>query len=152
MTEIKGIGRISTNRSPAFRDYLRSAAERGTCPLCEADKTERFICVGQYWRAWYSRFPYSGHQVHIILATIEHWGIEDLTPEAWAEWSRMNTELIKNLELPGGGIFMRFGDLAYNAGTLYHHHSHIQVPDRDLFAINVLHKDENLANFLQVDA
>lgn len=151
MTIVPGIGRLTSGRSPDFAAYLRRAAERGVCPLCDADKTEKFICEGTYWRAWHCRFPYSGHEHHIILATKEHWGVENLTDAGWEEWARMNAAILKSLGLPGGGIFMRFGGLEYNAGTLLHLHSHIQVPDRQLFAINVLYKDEALARFLQVE-
>ena len=151
---VKGIshlGNIENSRTTSQVARMQTTAAKGKCPLCNGNnfrKHNKVIWRGKYWRAWFNPFPYSGHSSHIVLATIAHiTNFAELSPQAGLEWFMANQFLIKKYNLPGGGIVMRFGDNEYNAGTLFHCHSHIQVPDLTTFAIAVFYKDRDLGRF-----
>lgn len=143
----KTLGNIGNTRSPEQERAYQESIGTGTCPFCNypPEIRERMIYEGQYWNAWHNPFPYGSHQTHIILAPIAHWtSMGDITVAAWFEWATINQKLIKELKLPGGGLVMRFGDNAYNGGSLTHVHSHIQVPDQTGYAIATFFADEKL--------
>ncbi len=149
-------GDVDRTRTPEQRAAYEQSVGSGQCPFCGPLETmppeirEQMISVGTHWRAWHNPFPYSGHANHIILAPIVHWTQpSDVTPEAAAEWMQLNTQLITQLGLPGGGLVMRFGDHEYKGGSITHLHSHIQVPDRETYAIAVFFADPLLKRFFQ---
>ncbi|HYD93254.1 MAG TPA: hypothetical protein VEB18_02245 [Candidatus Paceibacterota bacterium] len=154
MTEPKGD--LDRTRTTEQRAAYETTVGKGVCPFCgkvsemPVEIRTRMIHQGAYWRAWHNPFPYPGHAAHIVLAPIEHWTQpSDVTPEAAREWMELNAHLIKTLNLPGGGIVMRFGDHEYKGGSITHLHSHIQVPDRSTFSLAVFYANESLLEFFK---
>jgi ATP adenylyltransferase len=150
------LGDINRTRTAEQRAAYEQTVGQDKCPFCgevhelPPEILKGMICEWSFWRAWYSPFAYSGHQTHIILAPIQHWTkLSDITLAAAAEWMHLCTSLIEDLNLPGGGLVMRFGDSAYNGGSLKHLHSHIQVPDRVGFAIAVFYENDALSEFFK---
>ena len=149
-------GDVERTRSLAQRLAYEGTIGEGKCPFCgptddmPPEIRERMIHVGVYWRAWHNPFPYSGHADHLILAPIEHWTQpSEVNDAAAVEWMRLNNRLIDMLGLPGGGLVMRFGTHEYKGGSITHLHSHIQVPDRQTFAIATFYADERLKTFFE---
>lgn len=145
------MGNIGNARTPKQIAHMKATVGKGKCPFCKKSKTCSFgafnpklnkvILKGKYWQAWFNPFPYKGSSHHIVIASIKHWtSIQNILPEAWAEWGKMNQYLIKHYKLPGGGIVMRFGKNKFNGGTLRHAHSHIQVPSRKGISVAVFYK------------
>lgn len=152
----RSTGDISRARTAEQKAAYEGTVGQGICPFCGKfdDLPEeiriRMIYQGTFWRAWYNPFPYPGHSAHIVLAPIEHWmQPSDVTPEAASEWMQINAHMIKTLELPGGGIVMRFGNHEYKGGSITHLHSHIQVPDRSGFSIAVFYANDKLLAFFK---
>lgn len=152
----KPTGDLDRTRTPEQRAAYEKTVGQGACPFCgkleemPQEIRERMLFEGKYWRAWHNPFPYSGHASHLVLAPFEHWTQpSEVTPEAAQEWMELNAHLIKALDLPGGGLVMRFGDHVYKGGSITHLHSHIQVPDRLTFAIAVFYSDEALGAFFK---
>ena len=144
------LGNIGNSRTAEQLVHMRETIGQGVCPFCDLDKKmNEVIREGKHWRAWFNPFPYPFHRAHLVLASVEHWtSLQEVPPEAWAEWGVLNAELVRTFNLAGGGMVMRFGDNSYNGGTLSHVHSHIQVPDKTGFAIAVFYKDERLSQLL----
>lgn len=147
-------GDLDRTRSAEQRRAYAGTVGQGTCPFCgntedmPQEIRERMIVVGRYWRAWHNPFPYGGHAAHIVLAPIQHWTQpSEITADAAQEWMELNTRLIEELNLPGGGLVMRFGDHEYKGGSITHLHSHIQVPDGTTYAIAVFYANERLKAF-----
>lgn len=147
-------GDVERTRTPEQRAAYQQSVGSGQCPFCgplesmPPEIQERMLIVGKHWRAWHNPFPYSGHASHIILAPIVHWTQPaDVPAEAVAEWMELNVQLISQLELPGGGLVMRFGNHEYKGGSITHLHSHIQVPNRETFALAVFYADDSLKKF-----
>lgn len=147
------LGNIDNARTPEQIAHMEKTVGNGKCPFCDNNgfdpKLNVVIWKGQYWRAWFNPFPYSGTNSHIIIATINHiTGLKELPPQALAEWAFAIKHLIEEYQLLGGGIVTRFGDNELNGGTLTHMHTHIQVPSKVGFCIAVFFKDERLKKFL----
>ena len=146
------LGNISNSRTSEQIARMQSTVGKGICPLCNGNgfrKNNRVIWRGKYWRAWFNRFAYPNHATHIVIATIKHvTSILDLPPEAGMEWLVLNQLLIKKYNLPGGALVWRFGLDELSGCTLFHCHTHIQVPDKKGFAIAVFFKDLALLAFL----
>lgn len=151
MSQPNSLGSIHNSRTSAQQRHMEETIGKGKCPFCPPLDPEKnkVIRLGGWWQIWQNPFPYTGHQKHFVLTTIAHiTDISQLTPNAWAEWGQFNQWAIKTFGLPGGGLVMRFGDNAFNGGTLTHIHSHIQVPDQKGFSIAVFFKDKRLTEFL----
>ncbi len=153
-TESKGD--IDRARTEEQRAAYAGTIGQGVCPFCGKTEDlpkeirEQILIEGVYWRAWRNPFPYPGHAAHIILAPIQHWTQPgEGPPEAAQEWMEINVRLIQELELPGGGIVMRFGGHEHKGGSITHLHSHIQVPNRKTFSIAVFYADNQLKEFLR---
>jgi diadenosine tetraphosphate (Ap4A) HIT family hydrolase len=148
-------GDLDRTRTTEQRAAYEKTVGQGHCPFCGERKDlpeeiqERMIFEGNHWRAWYNPFPYPNHVAHIILAPIHHLTQpSDVTPEAASEWMALNAHLIETLNLPGGGLVMRFGNHEYKGGSITHLHSHIQVPDQLGYSIAVFYLDKELESFL----
>lgn len=125
------LGAVRNARTDEQREHMHNTVGRGVCPFCVLDpKLNHLIRESRYWRMWPNPFPYKHHAHHFVLATKSHLIHPQALPrEAWMELGDHLLWAIGEYDLPGGGFVMRFGDLAYNAGTLQHLHAHIQVPD-----------------------
>ncbi len=125
------LGTLGNCRTLEQYREMKRFLEEGKCPFCEpCSMANKPLRVGKHWVIKHNDFPYPAHAHHLVLFTREHiTDIALLSPSAWAEWGEFNIWAIREYRLPGGGLVMRFGDPAYNAGTIIHPHSHIQVPD-----------------------
>jgi diadenosine tetraphosphate (Ap4A) HIT family hydrolase len=150
------MGDVGRTRTDEQRAAYGQTVGKGICPFCgkleempEEIRTH-MICEGTFWRAWYNPFPYPGHATHIVLAPIEHITQPgEMTSDMASEWMELNAKLIRELNLPGGGLVMRFGAHEYKGGSITHLHSHIQVPDRKTFSLAVFYEDEKLKAFFR---
>lgn len=146
------LGTIGNSRTDAQRDLMERTVGQGVCPLCELDREVNHPFWEedyQYWRVWASPYPYPYHGFHFVIALRRHEIIyENLMPEEVLEKFEIERRLIREFNLPGGGLVTRFGDPEYNAGTLTHIHAHVQVPDQKGFVIAVFYKDSRLTEFL----
>ncbi|MDO8510167.1 MAG: hypothetical protein Q7S15_00890 [bacterium] len=125
------LGTIENSRTPDQYRHMLATIGKGICPFCSL-----VLCKGEvlreglFWRIWHNPFPYEHHAYHFVVAHKEHkTDILDLTAGEWAELGEFNQWAIRKFKLPGGGLVMRFGDPAFNAGTIRHLHAHIQNPD-----------------------
>lgn len=151
-------GDISRTRTQAQEAAYQQTIGKNVCPFCGPTEhmpreiRKRMLLTGKWWRAWDNPFPYPGHERHIILAPIEHWTEpSDLPAGAIQEWMEFNTRLIREFKLPGGGLVMRFGSNEYKGGSITHLHSHIQVPNRQGFAIATFYADDALQAFFKAN-
>lgn len=128
-------------RTPEQYQKMVETAARGECVLCVGE--HNIIREGKYWRFKETDPPYKHHMHHFLIMTREHiTDINMLTPEMSQELFEIIQWAIKEYNLPGGGIVMRFGDPDYNAGTVRHLHVHIQVPDLTGLAKATFAKDD----------
>jgi diadenosine tetraphosphate (Ap4A) HIT family hydrolase len=143
---------VNNSRSAEQSKQMRQAAETGKCPFCHINWTRnKLIKEGEFWYLMYNLYPYPGQKQHLVLVLKRHFtSFEGLAPEERLEWFSLNEHAMREFNIPGGALVMRFGDLDYSAGTIAHLHSHIQVPDlaSDAFVIAVFKKNKALETFL----
>ena len=129
------IQNIDNAREEEQRQIMEELAQTGECFLCEKtiDRiTAKYpgiatlpIHRGDHWFVKHNDFPY-GTRVHLIIAPFRHvMRIEDLEPAEFAELQKMVIWVNDQFGLPGGSLFVRYGDMSYTGATLSHLHFHI---------------------------
>ncbi|MFA6094798.1 MAG: hypothetical protein WC757_02825 [Candidatus Paceibacterota bacterium] len=141
-----------------FKSYVDNL-RGGVCPFCDPyfsqhkDKDGKQLNVaiktigdGQdAWRMWNNPFPIrSGKtrivsaETHLVIAPVRHiTSPNEMTGNDWMAWTSLIQFALTDhddcgnsgMNLPGGGVLMRFGDPSLNAGSVLHIHTNIIVPN-----------------------
>ncbi len=64
----------------------------------------------------------------MIVAVGPVYKIEDISPEMWLDLQQIWQRLVKEYDVTGGGICVRFGDPAKSGASLTRLHVHIIMP------------------------
>ncbi|MCI5108520.1 MAG: hypothetical protein MRY49_01585 [Candidatus Pacebacteria bacterium] len=106
------------------------------CPFCQLDpEKNRVIHTSGDWRIWECPEAFKAKHIakHFVLAPKRHITHTNcMTDKDWfhctvlLDWAT-NGEI--GINLPGGGIIMRFGHPDLNAQSIRHLHCNIMVPD-----------------------
>lgn len=131
-TDPTALGAIGNVRTAAQLARMKETVGQGICPFCDPERYTdgKILREGGYWRVVHNDFPYEHHQQHILIVPIDHvTDIGQIETMMWTELLTLFQWAVDEFQIPGGGLVMRFGDLAYNAGTVAHLHVHIQVPN-----------------------
>jgi len=128
---VKDLGSPEHSRTPGQFEVMSKAARAGECVFCNLpENTKPPLRIGKHWLLKENDWPYKHHLCHLVIFLRRHEeDVAKLTTEERLEWWNMVEWAIHEYELPGGGLVMRFGDPEFNASTVRHLHSHIQVPD-----------------------
>lgn len=132
IADSSSLGAIGNVRTPKQYTHMQATVGQGICPFCDPERYQdgKILREGGYWRIVHNDFPYKHHQQHILIVPINHvTDISQIDAMMWTELLTLFQWAVGKFQIPGGGLVMRFGDLAYNAGTIAHLHVHIQVPD-----------------------
>lgn len=82
-----------------------------------------------YWFVSENRYPYDGaERQFLIVATGPVYTIEEISPAMWLDLQQIWQRLVKEYNVAGGGICMRFGDPAKSGASLTRLHAHIIMP------------------------
>lgn len=119
-------------REKAQREQMEKMEADGVCLFCrehiETYHREPIEEEGDFWLLTKNDFPYEGTEIHYLIVYkphIQH--LAEVEPAAWNEFGELIRTLHKRLPLPGGALFMRFGDTDYNGSSISHLHAHIMV-------------------------
>lgn len=125
---------LSNARFDDQRQIMEQIEKDGVCPFCwnhlQEYHLEPIIKQGQYWIITNNHWPYKNTQHHFLFIYRDH--IESLTgvnPTGAQELFELTEWLIKEYKIPGGGLFLRFGNTAYSAGSVRHLHGQLVVPN-----------------------
>ena len=116
----------------AYYCQLRKTFEEGYCGFCDLDEAiNPTLYENEHWILTENAFKnVRPCKVMLLIISKEHWRqLGDITPEAWASFSEMIAWAEKEYNIPGGMLFLRFGDMRLNAGTMLHLHWNLWVPD-----------------------
>lgn len=84
----------------------------------------------KYWYVSNNRYPRPGSEISfLIVAAGPVYEIEDISPEMWLDLQQIWQRLVKEYNVTGGGICMRFGDPAKSGASLTRLHAHIIMPE-----------------------
>lgn len=116
---------------------MKKRIENEACPFCDEFFDSQINSIidtvgddATRWRMWMNPFAHKGTDIHVILAPVRH--IEHISQMKEGDWSALGKlcqALTERLQLPGGALAMRFGDPERNAGSIYHLHANLIVPD-----------------------
>jgi diadenosine tetraphosphate (Ap4A) HIT family hydrolase len=132
MADSSTLGTMENVHSLAYRAHMEGTIAKGKCPLCDPLDPEinKVIRETAHFRLWANPFAYAHHEHHLIIAPVAHvTDIAEITPEMWGEIGALVRWAVREFDIKGGGLVMRFGDSKFTASTLHHLHMHIQVPD-----------------------
>lgn len=117
-------------RNPAYLRLLEEAERRGECPFCPPSETV-LDCFGG-WVAVASRFPCEGTSVHLLLIPERHiTKLDELTAVDIETVFTLARRAVAGRLIPGGALFLRFGDTSYTGATIHHLHFHLIQPQAD---------------------
>lgn len=84
----------------------------------------------KYWKLTPNRFANTRPcSVMLLIISRKPWrSLGDVDENAWRGFYRMLRWIKSRYDLPGGMLFVRFGDMRLNAGTIMHLHWNLWVP------------------------
>lgn len=123
---------------------MRERFESGHCGFCEIDPTvNTALFENDHWLVWENAFRNDrACKVMLVIITRDHLrSLADISKEAWTAFDDMLKWAALHYELAGGMLFMRFGDMRLNAGTVPHLHVNLWVPDETAALEVPIYKD-----------
>ena len=107
-----------------------------SCTFCEIDPAVNIVLYeNDHWRIWENPFMQGrGTQLALLIASKMHWRrLTDITRYGWTDMGDMMHWISATYpyDLAGGMLFMRFGDMRLNAGTVPHLHWNLWVPNQE---------------------
>lgn len=119
-------------RSQEQLDIMLKMEAAGRDPLAEENvdqEAQPTLFRTDYWYVSHNRYPRPGSELSfLIMARGPVYEIGDLTPEMWLDLQRIWQRLVKEYNVTGGGICMRFGDPAKSGASLTRLHAHVIMP------------------------
>ena len=132
---------------------LRKSLEEGAeCAFCSLDpEINPILYENQHWAVTKNAFPNKRScSVMLLIISKSHWRqLIEITPDAWDSFSEIVRWVEGRFDLPGGMLFLRFGDISFNNGTIRHLHWNLWVPDKTgkVFAPIFKSEDEQRVDF-----
>lgn len=107
------------------------AADKDPMALENVDQeAQKILFQTEYWHVSENRYPRAGSKISFLIVAIGPvYEIEDISPEMWLDLQRIWQKLVKEYNISGGGICMRFGDPAKSGASLTRLHAHIIMPE-----------------------
>ncbi len=91
--------------------------------------TQPTIFRTKYWYVSNNRYPRPGSEISFLIVAVGPvYKIEDISPEMWLDLQQIWQRLVKEYDVTGGGICVRFGDPAKSGASLTRLHVHIIMP------------------------
>ncbi|MDB5188178.1 MAG: Histidine triad domain protein [Candidatus Kaiserbacteria bacterium] len=134
MANEKAFVNLDNARLDEQRAVMNIIVEDGVCPFCP-EYLARYhkkpiLREGEFWILTDNQWPYEHTKNHLLAITKNHVeAIDELSPEAYAELMEHFRWAIKERNITGGGIAMRFGEPEKSGGTVRHLHAQLIEPD-----------------------
>lgn len=118
-------------RDERYKQIIKEAVAERACPLCPPMKWHPNPILRDDGR-WLitQNFPtYPNAKFHFLLVRTKH--IEELSKLSVKDLSsilKLTKWAMKEFDIKGGGLTMRFGDTLYTGATIKHLHAHLIVP------------------------
>lgn len=111
---------------------MRKRFESGACTFCSPDKVlNPTLFKNDFWTVFDNAFKNDrGCGVMLLIVSNTHMrSLREISKDAWAALYEVIIWIETNYHLPGGMLFLRFGDMRLNAGSVPHLHWNLWVPD-----------------------
>lgn len=106
------------------------AAHKDPMALENIDQAaQKIIFQTDYWHVSENRYPYENAEKQFLIVAMKPvYEITDISPEMWLDLQQVWQRLVKEYQVDGGAICMRFGDPAKSGASLTRLHAHIIMP------------------------
>ena len=106
----------------------------GICPFCPENLPKYhknpILKEGKFWLLTTNMYPYEGAKHHVLIIHKDHVEkLSEISREAWDELKSLIDSFIKEKNIPGGSLVMRFGDTRYTGASVSHLHVNLVSPD-----------------------
>lgn len=119
-----------------YDSVIANIQKDGVCPFCP-DQLSKYhknpiIEETKKWLVTNNMYPYKNAKHHILLIHKEHiQDIKEMSNEAWTELHEIFLRAIERSKIPGGTMFIRFGDTRFTGASVSHLHAHLVSSDPD---------------------
>jgi len=120
-------------KGDGYDEVIKTIEGEGKCPFCPDNfkyhKNPTLNKVGN-WFITESSWPYKNSKKHFLIISKKH--KEDFQELNGSDFDNMYSLVnwaLKEYDLKGGGVILRFGDTAYTGATVCHLHFHLVVPE-----------------------
>lgn len=91
---------------------------------------QKILFQTEYWHVSENRYPRAGSKISFLVVAVGPvYEIGEISPEMWLDLQKIWQKLVKEYDIAGGGICMRFGDPAKSGASLTRLHAHIIMPE-----------------------
>lgn len=129
MTKQKFVNSENARRGK-YLDVIRKIGKEGVCPFCpehlRAHHKKPILSTGKHWLVTENMYPYENAKFHFLLIHKKHIeSLSEISKDAWAELHRHCKRLLRKYKIPGGTVFLRFGDSRYTGSSVTHLHAQL---------------------------
>ena len=118
-----------------YEKVIDSIEKSELCPFCpENFKYHKKGIIKDYgnWFLTENSWPYKNTKYHFIIICKNHKeNFSDLSVEDFTDVRKLVNFAIKEYEIKGGALTLRFGDTNYTGATVCHLHFHLICPELD---------------------
>jgi diadenosine tetraphosphate (Ap4A) HIT family hydrolase len=113
-----------------YEKVLSKIKKEGVCPFCEdyflKYHTRPILRRSRHWFVTENFNPYEGTKRHVLFVHRKHIeNPESMSAKAWSELLGHIAWVREKFRLPGGALFMRFGDFHYTGASVAHLHANV---------------------------
>ena len=119
-----------------YNSVISNIQKDGVCPFCpEQLKKYHKNPILEETKSWLvtnNMYPYKNAKHHILLIHKKHIeNLAEMSQEAWVELNQIFLKAIERSKIPGGTMFIRFGDTRFTGASVSHLHAHLVSSDPD---------------------
>ncbi len=119
------------DKSKNYEKVIDRIEKEGVCPFCPEHLSNYhknpIIAENFSWIATENMYPYDGAKFHFLFIHKKHVStIEELSAKGWADLQELISTIIKEFNIDGGSVFVRFGN-SNTGATVTHLHFHLVV-------------------------
>ena len=129
---IKKVVNPGTARTEEYRKILKTIESENKCPFCPSNFKYHKKPILKKSGGWFiteNSWSYKEAKYRFLIISEKHKErLSGLTVKDFATVLRLAKWAVKEFNIPGGALAMRFGDIKFTGATVYHLHFHLISP------------------------
>jgi diadenosine tetraphosphate (Ap4A) HIT family hydrolase len=127
---------VENHPDDKYNSVITNIQKDGVCPFCP-DQLKKYhknpiLEETENWLVTNNMYPYKNSKHHILLIHKKHIeNVRELGVEEWKELYEIFARAIERSKIPGGTLFMRFGNTRFTGASVSHLHAHLVSSDPD---------------------
>ncbi len=126
---------IQNARHGKYLAIIKQIKQHGICPFCPPYLSiyhkKPIVRRGKYWLVTENMYPYKNTRHHFLFIHKTHiHSLSQLSNPAWKELLGHGKWLTRKYRIPGGMLFVRFGNPLYTGSSVKHLHAQMTVAKR----------------------